>query len=140
MSTTYIADGLYAWTVTLANGEVRQTAAKSVVTAVGHLPVIKAERGAAITQALPAPVVTPPLVPAGAAVGAGAFTLQVNGTGFQAHDTILWNGVPKATTFVSPTQLTAALTMAGTSIGPIPVAVQNVFGEVSNGQSFVATA
>lgn len=55
--------------------------------------------GAAITS------LSPSLVSA----GSGAFTLTVNGVGFDPISVIRWNGAALATTFVSPNQLTAAV-------------------------------
>lgn len=43
------------------------------------------------------------------------FTLTVNGTGFAAGLVVNWNGSPRATTFVSATQLMAAITPADTA-------------------------
>ncbi len=60
----------------------------------------------------PVPFVNQPLVPADAAPGGGAFTLTVNGTGFVSGATVNWNGRPLSTVFVSPSQLTAAVSAA----------------------------
>ena len=43
------------------------------------------------------------------------FTLTVNGTGFASGLVVNWNGSPRQTTFVSATQLTAAITAADTA-------------------------
>ncbi|MBN8642562.1 MAG: hypothetical protein J0L86_12190, partial [Flavobacteriales bacterium] len=49
--------------------------------------------------------------PTSALAGSGAFTLTVNGTNFVNGESIVrWNGANRTTTFVSPTQLTAAIT------------------------------
>ncbi len=53
-----------------------------------------------------------PLQPDAATPGGAAFTLTVTGTGFVASSAVLWNGSPRATTFVSSSQLTAAITAA----------------------------
>jgi trimeric autotransporter adhesin len=45
----------------------------------------------------------------------GGLTLTVNGTGFANGLTVNWNGSPRPTTFVSATQLTAAITAADTA-------------------------
>jgi hypothetical protein len=50
------------------------------------------------------------LAPATAVAGGSAFTLTANGTNFQIGAVVQWNGKPRATTFVSPTQLTASIT------------------------------
>jgi hypothetical protein len=56
----------------------------------------------------PTPAVTT-ISPNSASAGAAAFTLTVNGSGFQNNSTVQWNGSPVATTFVSASQLTAAI-------------------------------
>lgn len=47
-----------------------------------------------------------------ATAGCGDFTLNALGSNFVAASKVLWNGSPRATTFVSPTQLTAQITSA----------------------------
>jgi hypothetical protein len=49
------------------------------------------------------------LSPSSAVAGSAAFTLTVNGAGFVSGATVNFNGTPKATTFVSTTQITAAI-------------------------------
>jgi hypothetical protein len=49
------------------------------------------------------------LSPSTVVAGSGAFTLTVNGTGFTSGATVAWAGSARTTTFVSPTQLTAAI-------------------------------
>jgi len=49
------------------------------------------------------------LSPNSATAGGAAFTLTVNGTGFVSGAVVQWNGTALATTFVSTTQLTAAV-------------------------------
>ena len=44
--------------------------------------------------------------------GGAAFTLTVNGTNFVSNSTLQWNGANRTTTYVSSTQLTAAITAA----------------------------
>jgi uncharacterized protein (TIGR03437 family) len=51
-----------------------------------------------------------------AAVGAPGFTLTVNGSGFVSGATVLWNGVPLTTSFVSATQLTAIVPAASLAV------------------------
>src|SRR5207237_267264 len=60
------------------------------------------------------------LSPASAPAGGPGFTLTVNGSGFIPGSLVRWNGNDRPTTFVSATQLTAAipaadLTVAGTA-------------------------
>jgi hypothetical protein len=49
------------------------------------------------------------LLPTSAAAGAAGFTLTVGGSGFVAASAVDWNGTPLTTTYVSATQLTAAV-------------------------------
>lgn len=49
------------------------------------------------------------LSPASALVGSSSFTLTVNGTNFVTSSTVTWNGSPRATTFISSSQLQAAI-------------------------------
>jgi uncharacterized protein (TIGR03437 family) len=64
-----------------------------------------------ITGANPIPTISS-LAPASATAGAAAFTLTVNGTGFLNGSVVRWNGTSRTTTFVSATQLQAAITAA----------------------------
>jgi hypothetical protein len=61
------------------------------------------------TTSLPAPSVTT-LSPARAVAGTAAFTLNVSGAGFAPCSVVQWNGSSRPTTFVSATQLNAAIT------------------------------
>src|SRR3989442_2804913 len=51
------------------------------------------------------------LTPGNATAGAGAFTLTVNGTNFVSGSVVPWNSSARTTTFVSSTQLQAAITV-----------------------------
>src|SRR6266487_905599 len=64
-----------------------------------------------ITINNPVPTVTS-ISPTCATAGGPQFTLTVNGTKFVSASTVNWNGTPLATTFVSSTQLTAAVPAA----------------------------
>jgi len=69
------------------------------------------------------PVITS-LSPAAAAAGSAGFTLTVDGLGFAAGAVAQWNGTPLSTTFVSSTQVTAAVTanlLASTGTATITV-------------------
>ncbi len=58
--------------------------------------------------------------------GSGAFTLTVNGSNFINSSVVRWNGADRATTFVSATQLRAAIPAADiTGIGTANVTVFN---------------
>ena len=56
----------------------------------------------------PVPVLTS-VSPTTAAAGGAGFTLTTNGTGFVSGSVVHWNGATRTTTFVSGTQLTAAV-------------------------------
>jgi len=64
------------------------------------------------SQTSSVPTIYQPLVPAATPPGGGAFTLTVNGTGFAPGASVLWNGAAKPTTFVSSSQLQAAIPAA----------------------------
>src|SRR5262249_11050495 len=61
----------------------------------------------------PPPPPPPPsissLSPSSASAGAADFTLTVNGSNFASNTVVRWNGSSRTTTFVSSTQLTAAI-------------------------------
>jgi hypothetical protein len=78
----------------------------------------------------PVPVATS-LSPAVAVAGAAAFTLTVNGSGFTAASVVNWNGVPRATTFVSSTQIRMAVTSADISM--VGTALVSVFTPAPGG-------
>src|SRR5439155_13575819 len=59
----------------------------------------------------PAPVLTS-LAPASAIVGGAGFTLTLTGSGYVSGASVQWNGAARTTTFVSATQLTAAVPAA----------------------------
>ena len=87
-------------------------------------------------QAAPAPTLSS-LSPSSATAGGGGFTLTVNGSNFVSGATVRWNGTSRTTTFVSATQLTAAIpatdiAAAGTAL----VTVLNPDGAVSNALTF----
>jgi predicted ester cyclase len=63
------------------------------------------------TEFLPVPAITS-ISPSTAAVGGADFTLTVNGSGFIPSSVVQWGGSNRATSFVSPTQLAAAIKSA----------------------------
>ena len=79
------------------------------------------------------------LNPSTAAAGSLSFTLTVTGSGFTANSTVLWNGLPTPTTFVSPSQLTASI--AANLIGSQGTATVTVStnGTASGGSAFTIT-
>ena len=52
------------------------------------------------------------LAPSSATAGSSGLSLQVLGSGFVAASVVNWNGAPRTTTYVSATQLTAAIPAA----------------------------
>jgi hypothetical protein len=82
------------------------------------------------------PVITS-LAPSSKIAGSGTFTLTVNGSNFiSGTSTVRWNGSNRTTTYVSPTQLTAAITAADiTTAGTASITVANGTA-VSNTQTF----
>jgi hypothetical protein len=67
-----------------------------------------------------------------------ALTLTVNGSGFGAGSTELWNGVSRATSFVSTNQLTAVIATADLATpGTAQVSVSN--GERSHHRAYIKT-
>jgi hypothetical protein len=69
-------------------------------------------------------------VPERVVQGSGAFTLTVRGSSFIATtSTVLWNGAPRETRYVSPTELRADITASDlASPGTAPVSVRTVTG------------
>src|SRR5260370_1663361 len=83
------------------------------------------EFSAAVQLPTPLPSITS-LSPALTTEGAGSLTLTVTGTNFVGTSGVFGNGAPQATTFVSSTQLSAALPAALTAdTRTLPVTVQN---------------
>jgi uncharacterized protein (TIGR03437 family) len=83
-----------------------------------------------VTVENPAPVVSS-LSPASALVGGSDFQLTVNGSGFVTGSTVLWNGSPRSTTFVSRNQLRASIT--ATDISLATTSQVSVFNPVPGG-------
>jgi hypothetical protein len=71
---------------------------------------------ALFAQSNPVPFVSQPLIPTAVAPGGPGFTLTVNGTGFVSGSVVHWNGSPRTTTFVSASQLTAAILAADIAV------------------------
>ena len=86
----------------------------------------------------PVPFLDQPLVPDATAPGGPAFSLTVDGAWFVPESVVNWNGSPRATTFVSSSQLTAAILasdIATASTAAVTV-VNPSHGGVSNVQFF----
>ena len=75
------------------------------------------------------------------AAGSNGFTLTVNGSNFVSGSTVVWGTISLTTTYVSATQLTAAVTTADIAYaGTEPVYVFNPGGSASRTSPFVVTA
>jgi len=84
----------------------------------------------------PAPLISQPLAPSAAAPGGTAFNVTLAGTGFVSGSVVNWNGSPRATTYLSGTRLTAALTasdIASASTASVTVTNSGPGGGTSNG-------
>jgi hypothetical protein len=76
------------------------------------------------------------LSPNTSAAGTSELTLTVNGSGFRTDSSVMWKDSARTTTFVSPTQITAAITAADLAQpGTVAVAV-STDGNVTSGLPF----
>ena len=91
----------------------------------------------AVTPKPPAPVVTT-ISPANAAVGSPGFTLVVTGEHFVSSSAVKFNGHSRTTTFVTPTELKAAIASADiASAGTFGVVVvTSAYSQTSNAAQF----
>jgi hypothetical protein len=83
-----------------------------------------------------------PLSPDAVIPGGAAFTLKVNGTGFVSGAIVRWNGSNRVTTFVSESQVTAAVLAsdaANFDTGSVTVVNPSPGGGTSNAVSFETT-
>lgn len=90
----------------------------------------------------PAPVATT-IAPASVLAGGPDFTLTVTGSSFIPGSTVMWNGSPRLTTFVSATQLTASIyaaDVAATGSVAIGVTSPGPGGGSSNAVPLTVTA
>jgi outer membrane protein assembly factor BamB len=72
------------------------------------------------------------LTPSGVAAGDPGFVLTVSGTGFQNGSRVMWTGVARPTTYLSPTTLRATIAAADVATaGWASVRVENPGGEAS---------
>ena len=74
------------------------------------------------------------LVPNSMASGGSGFVLTINGTGFTGTSVVYWNASPRATTFVTASQLTAQISAADiASPAMVPVYVRATGGAYGMG-------
>jgi 6-phosphogluconolactonase len=133
----------------VANGSnfisVFSVASTGTLTEVGGSPFSTGQSGRLLSLTAFPPksctVQTPTITsisPTSAIAGGAAFTLTVNGTNFVSGSTLSFNGNARATTFVSATQLTAAiLALDIATAGSFNVTVTNPGGGTSNAVSFI---
>jgi hypothetical protein len=93
----------------------------------------------------PPPSAGPPtlasLSPNNATAGGPAFTLTVNGSNFVSGASVLWNGSPRATSFVGASQVTAAIPAADiAATGTAQVSAMNPGSSASNALPFTVAA
>jgi hypothetical protein len=110
------------------NRKLKTRALSAFVLFIAVLTVLTVLAATATAQN-PVPFIDQPLVPDATAPGGAGFTLTVNGGWFVPASVVNWNGSPRATTFVSSSQLTAAIlasdiatpsTAAVTVVNPSP--------------------
>jgi hypothetical protein len=122
---------------TTAPAATNQSAAQ--LTAVVHASLVNTlsgfSPGAVLDINPPSPSIIS-LSPASAAVGGAAFTLTINGTNFTSTATSSWGTTALATTYISATQLTAAVPASLSAIaGTASISVNTVSGS-SSGATF----
>jgi N-acetylneuraminic acid mutarotase len=94
--------------------------------------------GLAFTVVNPAPAIQS-ISPTGKLAGSGAFTLSITGSNFVSGSKAQWNGTDRSTTYVSASQLTAAISAGDVAAGGVvSVSVVNPApgGGTSNSQAF----
>lgn len=134
-------------TAVVSSTQLTVTIPSTLVAATGTVPITVVNTDNGDTSATtnftisPAPAATLNTLSPGAAITGGAgFTLTVNGTGFINGSTVQWNGANRTTTFVSPTQVTAAIPAADLvspgSASVTVIATQASGGAVSNALPF----
>jgi len=124
-----------------SNGLALNTTGGQIVLLAGNLPVAQPFPVAApipTPAPTPAPTAQTPTItslsPGSASVGGPAFSIAVNGTNFIASSTVKLNGSARNTTFVSTTQLTAAINASDiANAGTSWITVDN--GTASGGSS-----
>jgi hypothetical protein len=95
----------------------------------------------AALAANPVPFVNQPLLPATVAPGSGAFTLTVNGTGFVSTSVVKWNGSARNTTFVSSSELQAAISASDVATaGSAAITVNSGSADSNSVRLWIATS
>ncbi|HLY57850.1 MAG TPA: IPT/TIG domain-containing protein [Stellaceae bacterium] len=113
LTTTYVSDTQLTATVPATDIATAGTAAVTVNTTGAGT---SGSSTFTVGVAAPAPTIST-LSPASTTAGSAAFTLTVNGSNFVAASTVNWNGSALTTTFVTASQLTAAIPAANVAAG-----------------------
>ncbi len=142
--TGFLAGATVQWNATgltttfVSNTQVTAAVPANLIAAIGSASITAANTGGTSSTAATFQIVTPStptitsLSPASVSAGGPAFTLTVNGTNFLSNATVQWNGTGITTTFVSATQLTAAVPAnLIASIGSASVTAVNAAGSPS---------
>jgi hypothetical protein len=132
-------------TTYVSSSQLTASIAAADVAAAGTATVVVANpdgtKSSAASFTISAPAAISSLVPSSAMAAGAAFTLTVNGSGFVSGAMVQWNGVSRTTTFVSATQVTAAISTADLAApGTIPVVVANPDGSKSSSLPFTITS
>ena len=130
-----LMNGTASFSVSLKTTGSQQITATDTVTA----SITGTSNSVVVTAAKaenPLPFVNQPLSPDAAAPSGAAFNLTVNGTGFVPASVVNWNGKARVTTFVSKSQLKAAIQTSDLA-SPVTVAVTVTNPEPGGGVSNV---
>lgn len=140
-TTTYISPSELEAAITTADLATPATRAITVFNPAPGGGTSAAQSFTVVNAGTPPPTITS-LLPASANAGSAAFTLTVNGTGYDGTSVVRWNGTNRITTFVSATQLTAAITAADiAAAGSVLITVQRVSdGAISAASTFTINA
>jgi hypothetical protein len=150
--TNFLSDSTVLWnrtgltTLYLSSTQLTGTVPASDITAAGtvSVQVINPCPGGCLSNALtftinnPVPTTTS-LSPSSATAGGAAFTLTVTGTNFLSSSLVQWNGSARTTTWVSGTQLTAAISasdIATAGMASVTVLNPSPGGGTSNALTF----
>ena len=147
MNTNTIANDVVAVvTVTVASGTINSSDVLLFAGLMGAFPdgtlASVTGTGGTLTLLNPVPTISG-LAPSSATAGTAAFNLTVTGTGFVNGSVVNWNGAARTTTFISATQLSAAISAADiTNAGTAQVTIVNPTpgGGTSPGSAFAINA
>lgn len=123
--TTYLNSRQLQANITAAEIAVAGTATVTVFSPASTAGPGGISNSATVSITNPIPVVMA-ITPPSAFVNSLPFSLTVNGNGFVPSSVVRWNGAPRPTTFLSATQLTAAISAADLqAVGTASITVVN---------------